>query len=107
MTTFADIVSQARVLLQDTGSVRFSDAELMVSANDAMRLIRRVRPDTFFGNYKTSISDYILADTFPVGVEFVQSVRDYIIAYANMRESEDAGTTQDFMGKFASGLKTL
>ena len=107
MTTFADIVSQARVLLQDTGSVRFSDAELMVSANDAMRLIRRVRPDTFFNNYKTVISTYVLTDTFPIGLEFVQAVRDYIIAYANMRESEDAGTTQDFMGKFASGVQTL
>lgn len=107
MTTFADIVSQARVLLQDTSSVRYTDAELMVSANDAMRLIRRVRPDTFFNKYKTTIPDYVLADTFPIGVEFVQAVRDYVVAYANMRESEDAGTTQDFMGKFASGLQTL
>jgi hypothetical protein len=107
MTTFADIISQARVLLQDTNSVRYSDAELMVSANDAMKMIRRVRPDTFFGKYKTSVVDYTLADTFPIGIEFVQAVRDFVVAYANMRESEDAGTTQDFMGKFASGLRTL
>jgi hypothetical protein len=107
MTTFANIVSQARVLIQDVNAVRYSDAELMVSANDAMKIIRRVRPDTYFNLYKTNISDYILTDTFPIGIEFVQSVRDFIVAYANMRESEDAGTTQDFMGKFASGLKTL
>lgn len=107
MALFSDIISQARVLLQDTSSTRYSDAELMVSANDAMKLIRRVRPDAFFGSYKTTISDYALTDTFPVGLEFVQSVRDFVIAYANMRESEDAGTSQDFMGKFASGLKAL
>lgn len=107
MTTFSDIISQARVLLQDTTSVRYSNSELMVSANDALKLIRRVRPDAFFGSYKTPIADYVISDTFPIGLEFVQAVRDFIIAYANMRESEDAGTTQDFMGKFASGLQTL
>lgn len=107
MALFSDIISQARVLLQDTTSTRYSDAELMVSANDAMKLIRRIRPDAFFGKYKTAITDYVITDTFPVGLEFVQSVRDFVVAYANMRESEDAGTTQDFMGKFASGLKTL
>ena len=107
MTTFADIISQARVMLQDTTSVRYSDAELMLSANDAMKLIRRVRPDAYFGKYKTPLTDYVLSDTFPVGIEYVQAVRDFIVAYANMRESEDAGTTQDFMGKFASGLQTL
>lgn len=107
MALFSDIVSQARVLIQDTSSARYSDAELMVSANDAMKLIRRVRPDAFFGSYKTVIADYVLSDTFPIGLEYIQAVRDFIVAYANMRESEDAGTTQDFMGKFASGLKTL
>lgn len=107
MTTFADIITQARVLLQDTSAVRYSNVELMVSANDAMKLIRRVRPDAYFGQYKTSIVDYTLSDTFPIGTEYVQAVRDFVVAYANMRESEDAGTTQDFMGKFASGLQTL
>lgn len=107
MSTFATIVSQARVLLQDTSSVRYTDAELMVYANDALKVIRRVRPDTFFNQYATAITDYTTSSTFPIGTEFEQSVRDFIVAYANMRESEDAGTTQDFMGKFASGLQTL
>ena len=107
MTTFADIISQARVLLQDTSSVRYSDAELMVSANDAMKLIRRVRPDTFFGNYKIAVTDYVISDTFPIRIDYVQTVRDFVVGYANMRESEDAGTTQAFMDKFASGLKLL
>lgn len=107
MTTFATIVSQARVLLQDTGSVRYSDADLMVYANDAVKMIRRVRPDAFFGQFKTVLTDYATTDTCPVGIEFDQAIRDYVVAYANMRESEDAGTTQDFMGKFAAGLKAL
>ena len=107
MTTFSDIIGQARVLLQDVNKVRYSDAELLVSANDAMKMIRRIRPDVYFGAYKTVIADYLITDTFPVGLEFVQAVRDFIVSYANMRESEDAGTSQDFMGKFASGLKTL
>ena len=107
MATFADILSTARVLLQDTGSVRYSDPELMVGANDAMKIIRRVRPDAFFGQYKFAIADYELNDTFPIGLEFVQAVRDFVIAHAQLRETEDSSRTQDFMGKFASDLKTL
>ena len=107
MTTFSDIISQARVLLQDVNAVRYSDADLLTSANDAVKMIRRVRPDAFFGKYKTPIVNYGLLDTFPIGIEFVQAVRDFIVGYANMRESEDAGTVQDFMGKFVSGLKAL
>ena len=107
MTTFSDIISQARVMLQDTSAVRYSDAELMVSANDATKVLRRARPDAFFGKYKTDLTDYLITDTFPVGIEYTQAVRDFIVGYANMRESEDAGTVQDFMGKFASGLKAL
>lgn len=79
----------------------------MVSANDAMKLIRRVRPDTFFGNYKIAVTDYVISDTFPIRIDYVQTVRDFVVGYANMRESEDAGTTQAFMDKFASGLKLL
>lgn len=107
MTTFAVILGQARVLLQDTGAVRYTDAELLVYANDAIKMIRRIRPDTFYGLYKTALAEYGLADESPVGIEFDQAIRDYVVAYANMRESEDAGTTQDFMGKYAAGLKTL
>lgn len=107
MATFADIISQARELLQDANSVRYSDASLMVYANDALQLIRTVRPDAFLGQYKTEITLYTAADTFPVRIVFVQAVRDFIVACANMRESEDAGTTQDFRNKFASGLQTL
>ena len=107
MTTFADIIGQARELLQDTTAVRYSDASLMVYANDAVQLIRKVRPDVFLGQYKTAISLYQTADTFPIGIEFVQAVRDFVVAYANMRESEDAGTSQDFRNKFANGLQSL
>lgn len=107
MATFADILSQARVFLQDTGSVRYSDSELMVCANDAMKAIRRVRPDAFLGQFKTAIQDYATTDTFPIGLEFVQAVRDFVVAYAQMRETEDTQAVQDFMGKFTSGLKAL
>jgi hypothetical protein len=82
MSTFATIVSQARVLLQDTTSVRYTDAELMVYANDALKVIRRVRPDTFFNQYATAITDYTTSSNFPIGIEFEQSVRDFIVAYA-------------------------
>lgn len=107
MTTFATIITQARALLQDVDATRYSDADLLVYANDALKMIRRIRPDVFIGKFKTPLAEYASGDTVPVGIEFDQAIRDYVVAYANMREAEAAGTTQDFMGKFAAGLKTL
>ena len=97
MATFQDIINSARVLIQDNTDLagdgsgyRYSDAELLVGANDAVKAIRKVRPDLFLGKFKTSIADYALTDAFPIGEEYKGAVRDYVAAYAHMRESEDA-----------------
>lgn len=91
MSTFADIIGEARTLLQDKVTpYRYSDSDLLVGANDSIKMIRKVRPDLFFGKYKVGISDYLITDSFPIGDEYKMAVRDYIVAHSQLTESEDA-----------------
>jgi len=101
MSLYSDIIAEARVLLQDlTVPYRYSDAELLVGANDVIKIIRKVRPDIFFGKYGTVIADAALTDTFPIGAEYKSAVREYVIGYAELRDSEDASNSRAalFMG---------
>lgn len=110
MTTFADIILEARSLLQDEGTIRrYSDSELMRGANEAMRIIRKSRPDLFIGSFTAVISDYADSDTLPIGNEYINAVKSYIIAYAEMRESEDAGLAKSamFIKKFSDEVMSL
>lgn len=110
MALYSDIIAQARVLLQDSVSpYRYSDAELLVGANDAVKTIRKVRPDIFYGKYKVAISDAALTDTFPIGEEYKMAVRDFVVAHGQLRDSEDASSSKAalFMELFAKGMTAL
>jgi hypothetical protein len=109
MTTYANIIAEARVLLQDVGSVRYSDAELLVGANDAVKMIRKARPDVFFGQYNVAIADAVLGGTFPIGDEYKKVVRDYVIAHGQLRDSEEtvAARAAAFITMFKEGLTAL
>jgi hypothetical protein len=110
MATYADIIAEARVLLQDTVSpYRYSDAELLVGANDAVKIIRKVRPDIFLGQFSTAIADAILSTTFPIGLEYKKTVRDFVVAHGQLRDSEDVIATKAamFIQMFKESLTAL
>ena len=110
MATYADIVAEARVLLQDsTAPYRYSDIELLVGTNDAVKMIRKVRPDVFYGQFGTAITDALLTDTFPIGLEYKKAARDFTVAHAQLRDSEDVIQTKAaiFIGMFKEGLTAL
>jgi hypothetical protein len=110
MALFSDIISQARVLLQDSVlPYRYTDDELMVGANDAVKIVRKLRPDIFYGTYKTAIADKTLSDLFPIGEEYKMAVRDYVVAHAQLRDTEDAANSRAamFMELFKQGVMAL
>lgn len=110
MALISDIIGKARVLLQDqTAPYRYSDAELLEGANDALKMFRKMRPDSFYGKYKAAITSYALTDTFPIGAEYEQAVRNYVVAHGQLRDSEDASNSKAalFMGLFEKGLIAL
>lgn len=110
MATFRNVIGEARKTLNDTVTpYRYPDDDLMIGVNDAMRVIRKTRPDLFIGSLATPFAEYAADDSFPIGLEYITPLRSYIIAYAEMRESEDALQTRSaaFFSKFERELQTL
>lgn len=111
MQTVADYIGQARVLLQDTveGAYRYTDAELVLSLDMAIREARRLRPDMFrYGKLPTYIG--LPTDTL-VEVEeaYMSSIVYYITGNAQLRDAEenqDARATV-FLNKFVAQLTTF
>lgn len=106
-TLFSKVVSDARVDLNDEGSVRFTDAQMISYANDGVREIKKVRPDLFFGSYSTALSTYTISDNVPVNDLYVQFLKDYIVFRCGMREDETNSVqrTAGFYARFTNGLK--
>jgi hypothetical protein len=98
LTTVADYVADARVLLQDTiASYRYSDAELVTALNIAMMDTRRLRPDLFLGDGTTTnfseenfpVFTAVNTDDVPVEMPFRLGVLYAMCTHALARDQED------------------
>ena len=106
MATFQEQITGIREILNDVDAVRWSDTDLMRYGNECVREIRRIRPDLFLGTYGQAIPTYVLADTFPLDVEYLKYLDDYMIHRAHMREEEyvDDQRAVAFLATFRAGL---
>lgn len=87
--TYQSVVDLARIPLNDTDKARYSDATLLLFANHGMTQIAKRRPDLFIGQYTNlPTGEKLLTDTFPLPVEYVQTVADYVTARAEMTDDE-------------------
>lgn len=111
LSTVADYLNDARVLLQDTGTpARYSDDELVAALNVSMFEAKRIRPDLFIG---ITIPTYTTADT-SAAVEAVNEIYrlahlDFIVGRAQLRDDE-ATTDQRataFLLMFETKLKSV
>lgn len=93
--TYQQVIDRARTPLNDAEKVRWTDAALLGFANDGVLLLRRFRPDLFFGGYATLPgAEQALGTNIPVGDEFFPSLADYVTARALFGEDEDAVQAQ-------------
>lgn len=88
----SELLSRARLPLNDAAKTRYPDADLLLYAQEGIRLVRRLRPDTFI----TSLTDdpaagLTTASTVPVSFEHFQALADYISARAQDRDDELTG----------------
>ncbi len=106
MATFQNVIDGARVLLNDSDKVRYSDLLLLSFANQAVAETKRIRPDLFFGTYSTALITYILSDTFPLDNEYQPYIQDYIIGRSNSIDDEYTldGRASAFLQRFKNGL---
>ena len=109
MATFQSVIDATRTFLQDSGSARYSDSDLLIYANEAIAEAKRVRPDFFLGTFSTLLTDYALADTVPIPIEYQSYLKDYIMARAEFRDDEYSidGRIAGFIGRFKAGLVAI
>lgn len=92
--TMQQVVDRARIPLNDADKVRYSDADLLGYANDAVKVLRRDRPDLFFGQFEALPGDKVLGDNLPVDDEYFPAVCDYVTARAETKDDEAALQTR-------------
>lgn len=109
MVTYQTVVDLARIPLNDEDKTRYSDAQLLAYANQAMLSYPKRRPDIFIGQYQSLPNgEAALADTFPIDSMYMQPVADYIVARAQMIDDEHAnsGRAQAHVALFENGIAT-
>ena len=110
--TLSDILTQARVLLQDEAGVRYPDSGLVQNINEAILETARIRPDLY--------RDYALNQDFPqydpsqtdVAIDYPLLYRpalvNYIVGRAQMQDSEESTDARAvvFLNSFLGKLLT-
>ena len=102
--TYQDVVTEARVLLQDTDSTsyRYSDTVLLAIYNRALQSLGRVRPDAFYDLYTdtggTNVPELVESgagagqtdwtDTFGLEMQFFSPLISYIVGIAEIIDDE-------------------
>ena len=109
--TVADLVADARTLLQDViPDYRYDDQSMLVALNITLLETRRLRPDLFVFNLETNgqVQAFTVVDDTQVAIEspFRLAVLNGLCAHALMRDQEDVQDVRatTFLGMFNAGL---
>jgi len=113
--TIGRMLSDARAILNDvvpiTGSVRYSDTDLIQAFNSALSEVRAKRPDAFLATgLRVSVPQYVMPDDtaaeFPLDLVFYPLCINYIVGRSELREDEFAaeGRAVALLNKFTTGL---
>lgn len=100
--TMQQVIDLARAPLNDAGKVRYTDADLLLYANQAILRVRDRRPDLFLGRWLALPSNLVVGDNFPVRPELMSAVADYVTARAETRDDEfsETGRAVGYMAQF-------
>lgn len=119
--TGADLITEARTLLQDqfddpslvddtTFTYRYATSELVALVNSGLGTAERLRPDLFLGQYG-SVNDALTTSNlstwkFPIPMTYWQPVVNYVAGMAQARDDEFAQESRAaaLMGLFDRAL---
>lgn len=114
MATFQQIINDARVILNDvvldeTTVTRYTEAQLLTYAREALVMARRFRPDLFLSNLTGAFPTYVASDTVPLDERYKVPMVDYVVHRAEFRDDEFAvgGRADAMFVKFKSAFLGL
>lgn len=89
--TVQDVITKARIPLNDTAGDRYLDIEMTGYVLDALHQARSVRPDLFVAAFTATVPDELeLTDPFPLPDQFFRAVVDFVSGSAELRDDEFA-----------------
>jgi hypothetical protein len=108
MATLLDVLSRARIALNDEIKVRYPDQRLLNFANAGIYRAIELRPDLNFGAYLMPQAELTLTSPFPFPASYLQTVSDYVVGRA--QETHDVFGEKDssvnFFQQFERALLT-
>ncbi len=119
--TYKDVVTEARVLLQDTvdGSYRYSDVDLLAIYNRALQALGRIRPDAMYdlyANNSLNVPELVESspgpdqvdwdDPFGLEMQFFNPLVHYVVGMAEITDDEytEDGRAQLLLGAFKQNI---
>lgn len=88
MSTFQQVIDDARVTLNDEDAVRYTTPQLMSYCNDGIQEMYRIRPDFLFGNYTAATVTYVESDNLPLTAQYQNLLHLYVVFRAELRDDE-------------------
>lgn len=88
MATFQTVIDDARVTLNDSDAVRYTDPQLMQYCNDGIQEAFRLRPDFLLGQYTAADVTYVATDQIPLPLKFQNLMHFYVVFRAELRDDE-------------------
>lgn len=93
--------------LNDADETRYSEAEKIGFVEDALNMIKNIRPDLFIGQFSTAIGTLTTASNLPVDDQFFRPIVDYVIARCETKDDEHVISARaEFMAKLSIGYLT-
>lgn len=93
--TYANLLTEARELLQDTEApYRYSDELLVNKLNRGLQSVARIRPDAFWDTFATTdivVPEVTVAGlnaTFPLHMQFYSPLVAFVVAWAEVLDDE-------------------
>lgn len=105
--TVGDVVTQVRVLLQDTDAAayRFDNASIYQALNEGLLESQRIRPDFFRGGTVPQYDVSNAASTINYPAEFKPALVDYTCGRVQLRDAEE--TTDQRAGVLITSFRRL
>lgn len=109
--TVGDIITQARVLLQDVDAERYPDADMVQALNEGLLETRRLRPD-IYRDRLSNVPQYTTAQ-FATLIDYEQmylpALTNFVAGRVQMQDDEanSDGRAVVFMNTFISKLTGL
>lgn len=119
--TYSNLVTEARVLLQDTNAAlqRYNDTKLLDILNRGLQDLARIRPDSMYDLYTANdltVPELVLtspgagqtdwADNFGLEMQFYSPLVAYLVGVAEIVDDEYAedGRAAFLLGQFRSSV---